>query len=192
MIRALFYNLHFILILIVPAVTMATFAEDKKTQVYRLLQTAPATATQIVFGKFLAVAGLMTAVLLSTLIYPLFLMKYGNPDLGVIASSYLGAFLLVMAQLSFGLWVSTLTSSQIMAFLFTMLGLFGLLILNWLASGLSGTGILEKVLQYIASTEHLDSFLKGMITVADTIYFLLFTALFLFLTNIVLDSQRWR
>lgn len=192
LVRAIFYNLHFILILIVPAVTMGTFAEERKNQSFRVLQTAPVTATQIVLGKFLAIVGLMAVVLLASGVYPIFLAKYGDPDLGVIWSSYLGIFLLVASQLAFGLWISAMTKNQIMAFIFTMFGLFMLLVLNWLAPNLAGNDFFETILKYLASTEHLDVLFKGMITVADVMYFVLFTVTCLFFTNVVIDSQRWR
>jgi ABC-2 type transport system permease protein len=192
LLRALFYNLHFILILIVPAVTMASFSEEKRSQSIRLLQTSPITATQIVFGKFLASAGIMAVVLVCSLVYPFYTKLYGNPDVGVIWTSYLGLFLLMCSQVAFGLWISSMTNNQFMAFLFTMFGLFMLLILNWLAPSLAGGGLAEKVVKYIASTDHLDVFFKGMITVSDVTYFICFISLFLFFTNVVLDSQRWR
>jgi ABC-2 type transport system permease protein len=192
LIRAIFYNLHFTLILIVPAITMATFSEERKNQSFRLLQTAPVTATQIVLGKFLAIVGLMSVVLLASSVFPLFLVKYGNPDTGIIWSSYLGIFLLVCSQLAFGLWVSSMTKNQIMAFIFTMFGLFMLLVLNWLAPNLAGNDFFETILKYLASTDHLDVLFKGMITVSDVTYFVLFTITFLFFTNVVIDSQRWR
>lgn len=192
LLRALFYNLHFILILVVPAVTMAAFSEERKNQSMRLLQTAPITARQIVMGKFLATAGLMVLVLAASAVFPCFIAKYGNPDRGMILVSYLGLFLLMCSQLALGIWISSMTSNQFIAFLFTMFGLFLLLILNWIAPNLSGGGMAEKVVKYLASTEHLEVFFKGLITVGDVAYFVLFTALFLFLTNVVLDSQRWR
>lgn len=192
LLRAFFYNLNFILVLIVPAVTMASFSEEKRNSSLRLLQTAPVKAIEIVLGKFLATAGVMGIVLLAASVYPLFLVKYGNPDGGVIIASLLGMFLLMCSQLSFGLWISSMTNNQFMAFLFTMFGLFLLLVLNWLAPSLSGGGVAEKIIKYIASTDHLDVFLKGMISVGNLAYFLCFTALFLFLTNVSLDSERWR
>ena len=192
LLRALFYNLHFILILVIPAVTMSSFSEERRNQTIRLLQTSPVTASQIVFGKFLAVASILAVVLACSFVYPLFVGAYGNPDKGVILTSYLGLFLLMCAQLAFGLWVSSMTSNQFMAFLFTMFGLFLLLILNWIAPGINGDGLMPKVVKYIASTDHLDQFFKGMLTVSDTTYFLCFAAMFLFFTNVVLDSQRWR
>ncbi len=192
LLRALFYNLHFILILVIPAVTMSSFSEERRNQTLRLLQTSPVTATQIVFGKFFASALILAAVLLLSAVFPLYIVAYGNPDLGVIFTSYFGLFLLMCSQLAFGLWVSSMTNNQFMAFLFTMFGLFLLLILNWLAPGISANGIFEHVIKYIASTDHLDVFFKGTLTVGDTAYFICFIATFLFFTNVVLDSQRWR
>lgn len=192
LLRALFYNLHFILILVIPAVTMSSFSEERRNQTLRLLQTSPISATQIVFGKFLSAAAILALVLVCSAVYPLFIKAYGNPDGGVILTSYLGLFLLMCAQLAFGLWISSMATHQFMAFLFTMFGLFLLLILNWVAPGISSDSLGAKVIKYIASTDHLDQFFKGMLTVADVTYFVVFTAMFLFFTNVVLDSQRWR
>lgn len=192
LLTALFHNLHFILILIVPAVTMASFAEENKNHSIRLLLTAPIRPVNIVLGKFLAALMMMSLVLVASSVFPLFTVKYGNPDIGVILTAYLGLFLLISAQLSLGIWISSMTKNQFLAFLFTMFGLFLLLILNWLAPNLSGGGVAEDVLKYLASMEHLETMMKGMITVKDIFYFICFTSLFLFFTNVVLDSQRWR
>ena len=80
LLKALFYNLHFILLLVVPAVTMASFSEEKRNQSIRLLQTAPCTALEIVLGKFFAAGALMGLVLLASAVYPLFTITHGNPD----------------------------------------------------------------------------------------------------------------
>lgn len=189
---ALFHNIHFILLLVIPAVTMGSFAEEQRTQVSRLLQTAPVTAFEIVMGKFLASAGVVGLALLSSFVYPLFTMKYGNPDIGPIITGYLGLFLLVCGQLAFGLWISSMTSNQFLAFAFTMCGIFMLLILNWIAPNISSNEGAEGFVKYMASTTHLDVFFKGMITVADLVYFMIFTGIFLFFTVVVLDSRRWR
>lgn len=192
LLKALFYNLHFILLLVIPALTMSSFAEEKRSQSLRLLTTAPISSLQIVLGKFIGVAALMGLVLLASSVYPLFTMLYGNPDKGPVLVSYLGLFLLICSQLAFGLWISSMTSNQLMAFLFTMFGLFLLLILSWIAPNISAGGWAEDLFRYIASTTHLDNFFKGVISVGSVTYFILFTALFLFFTNAVLDSERWR
>lgn len=191
LLRAIFYNTHFVLLLVIPAVTMSSFAEEKRTNSIRFLLSAPVSALQIVLGKYLALVGVMCLVLVCSMVYPAFILKYGNPDIGMIFSSYLGLFLLIASQLAFGIWVSSLTTNQFLAFLFTMFGLFLLLILNWIAPSI-GSGTLEGVLKYIASTTHLDNLFKGLVSVSDIFYFLCFIFLFLFFTVVVVDSQRWR
>ena len=192
LLNAMFYNLHFILILIIPAVTMAVFSEEKRSQSIRMLQTAPISTLSIVLGKFFAVCAVMTLVLLLSSVFPWFLISYGNPDFGVVIGSYIGLFLLISSQLAFGMWVSSLTSNQFMAFLFTMLGLFLMLVIDFLAPSISGGGMFENILKYFATTKHLDVFFKGLISVSSVSYFLILTVGFLFFTNVSLDSQRWR
>ncbi|NRA64402.1 MAG: hypothetical protein HRU19_07960 [Pseudobacteriovorax sp.] len=192
LLTAIFHNLHFILLLIVPALTMSAFAEERKTQVDRLLQTSPVTMFQIVLGKFFASTLMISLVLLASSVYPIYTVIYGNADGAVILSSYLGIFLLVCSQVALGLMVSSMTDNQFLAFVFTMFGLFLLLILNWIAPNITSAGATEQFVKYLASTTHLDNFFKGLITIADVTYFILFTGLFLFFTFITLDSRRWR
>lgn len=189
---AIFQNLHFIFLFIVPAVTMASFAEERKTQVDRLLQTAPVSTLQIVLGKFVAASGILAMVLVASIVFPLYLFKYGNPDIGPILTSYLGIFLLMAGQVAFGLWVSSMVTHQFLAFLLTAFGLFLLLILAWIAPTLSSAGGVEEFIKYLAATTHLDNMFNGLLTVADLVYFAVFISLFLFFTNVSLDSQRWR
>lgn len=192
LLRALFFNIHFIMLLVVPAVTMGTFSEEMRTQTYRLLQTAPVSSFQIVLGKFLASTSIVGLALLFSAVYPIFMMVYGNPDAGQILSGYLGLFLLMCSQIAFGVWISSMTRIQFLSFIFTMFGLFMLLILSWIASQISGGGISESVFKYLASSSHLEDLFKGVITVSGVSYFICFTVLFLFLTNAVIDSKRWR
>lgn len=192
LLKALFYNQNFIFLLIIPAVTMASFSEERRNQSIRLLLTSPCTALEIVIGKFLAATTLMALVILASAVYPMFTVLYGNPDKMIIICSYLGLMLLVMSQIAFGLWISSITSNQFLAFVFTMFGLFLLLILNWMAPNIAGSGLTGSVLKYIANTEHLEAFFKGTLSVGHTAYFVIFTAMFLFFTNVTLDSQRWR
>ena len=192
LLRALFYNMHFLIILLIPAVTMSSFAEERKSQSIRILQTAPISSMQIVMGKFLASTGLVFIMIAAASIYPIYTIAYGNPDIGPIVTGLVGLLLLTMSHVAFGIWISSMTKSQLLALLFTFGGLFLLLILNWFAGNISGSGWLENAFKYLASTPHLDVLLKGMITVSDIGYFACFTAMFLFFTNVVIDSLRWR
>ncbi len=189
---ALFQNIHFILLLVVPGITMGSFADEKRNHSFKLLQTAPISSLQIIMGKFLGTCLVMFTMLAMSFIYPAFLIIYGTPDIGVILTSYLGVALLICAQLSFGIWISSMTTNQFLAFLFTMFGLFSLLIMSWAAPNIGASGSLEAILKYIAVSTHFEPFLKGIVSVVDVGYFLCFSALFLFFTNVVVDSQRWR
>ena len=174
LLMAIFQNLQFIFLLVVPAITMASFSEEKNTHVDRLLQTAPLSSWQIILGKYFACLGLLTFVLIASSIFPLFTWLYGNPDVGILLSSYLGIFLLLASQVALGIWISSITDNQFIAFVLTMFGLFLLLILNWVAPNISSTGWSERVITYLATTSHLDSFLKGLITVKSLVYFFAF------------------
>jgi ABC-2 type transport system permease protein len=192
LLKALFYNMHFLIILFIPAVTMSSFAEERRAHTMRILQTAPVKALEIVLGKFFAASGLMAMVLLAAAVYPAFIIGYGSPDVGPIVTSFVGLILLSASHVAFGIWISSMTKNQLMAFVFTLLGLFVLLILSWIAPSISGGGALESTFKYLASTTHLDAFFKGVLSVADVTYFVCFTAMFVFFTNVVVDSLRWR
>ncbi len=192
LLTAIFQNMNFILLFIVPAVTMSSFAEERKTQVDRLLMTAPVTIGEIVLGKFFASASILGLVLVASSIFPVFLISFGNPDLGPIFTSYLGIFLLICSQIAVGLWISSLVSHQFLAFLFTSFVLFLMLILAWISPNLASAGITEEFLKYMSSTSHLDNFFSGLLSVSDVMYFVIFSCLFLFFTSVSLDSQRWR
>lgn len=192
LISAVFQNIQFILLLVVPAVTMSSFSEDKRTKADRLLQTSPVSSFQIVLGKFIACSGVLFTVLLATTPLMIYLSVYGNPDLGPILTSYLGLFLLMCSQVAFGLWISSMSSNQFTSFIFTMFGQFLLLILNFIAKSLTQNEFGQGLIRYISSSNHLDPMLRGMISIGDVFYFVAFTSVFLFFSNFVLDSERWR
>ena len=192
MIRGLAYNLQFFFILIVPAITMGVFAEEFKTQSIRFLQTAPIRSVQIILGKFLSCwMTLVLAVVLCSA-YAVFLGVYGDLEIPATLLAYGGLVLYLAYQIAFGLWVSSLTSQQITAFLFTMLGLFGFFVLNFVAPQLAGSGTLGDVLKYLAPMAHFENLINGLITVEDVTYFVVMTVAFLFFANVSYDSRRWR
>ena len=192
LLNAVYSYFQFMIFLIIPAVTMASFSEEKSNQSIKLLSTAPITSLQIVLGKYLACFFLMLLVLLSSSVFSIYTVSYGDPDLGIILTSHIGLLLVISAQVAFGIWISSMTSNQFIAFLFTMCGMFLLMILSWIAPNITSNSNTESFFKYLASNTHLDPFLKGMISVADVTYFVIFTVLFLFLTNLSLDSQRWK
>lgn len=191
-VKGLIYNLQFLFMMVIPAVTMGAFSEEIKTQTIRFLQTAPVTSLSIVLGKFFSRFITMCVAILLCSAFPAFFLIFGNGELPTTLVSYLGLALLASFQVAFGVWVSSLTSQQFIAFLFTILGLFTFFILDFVAPKLVGQGLMGDMLAYLAPLTHFDNFLNGLITVEDVTYFLIMTVGFLFLAHVSYDSRRWR
>ena len=125
-------------------------------------------------------------MLLLSAIHLLILAIYGNPDLGPMLSGYLGLFLLGASFLSIGLFASSLTENQIVAAVIS----FGILLVFWILGASSDAD--SSVLGYLSIINHFDNFTKGVIEVKDVVYYLSFSFFGLFLTQVTLDSERWR
>jgi len=189
-VRPLFGNISVIMLLVVPILTMRLFSEEKKTGTMELLLTYPLTDMQVLMGKFLASLVVLVAMLLLTILHPILIMAFGEPELWPIITGYIGLFLMGMAFISLGIFASSLTENQVIAATLS----FGVLIIFWVMGfsiGLTGP-TLERLLSYTALTEHLEGFAKGVVEIEDIIYYLVFTILFLFLTLRILESKRWR
>jgi len=186
-----FFNwTSFIMLFILPMITMALFSEEKKRGTMELLLTAPITDAEVVLGKFLA-AGLFYVVLLSTtLVEVAVLFVYGNPAYGPILSAYLGVLLYGLAVLAIGMFISTLTENQIVAAILS----FGAILMLWLIDVFSrnaGPG-LKEALSYLSILEHLSDFLVGVVSTSHIVFYMSLTLVGLFLTYRSLDSLRWR
>ena len=189
-IAPLYMNVSVILLFILPLVTMRTYSEEKRSGTMELLLTAPLTDVQIVLGKFLAAMVLYTAMVSVTLLYFGFLFIFGNPDWRPVVTGFIGMLLMGGAFLSLGLFVSSLTSNQIVAGVGAFALVLVLWIINWLGSTTSsGT---QTILNYLSITEHLDDFTKGILDTKHFVYYLSFIAFGLFLTVRSMDTERWR
>jgi ABC-2 type transport system permease protein len=189
-IAPLLQNLTIILLIMVPLITMRTFAEERKSGTYELLLTSPLTVTQIVLGKFVGCLFFIFVMILLTGIYPAILFLYGNPEMGVLASGYLGLFLLSVVFVSVGLFTSSLTENQIVAAVSCFVILLFLYILSWPAET-TGAG-LGGILKYLSVVEHFSEMVKGLIDTKDLVYFLTLILLSLFLTHRCVEASRWK
>lgn len=189
-IAPLLHNLSVILVILVPVITMRSFAEEKRSGTYELLMTSPLSVTEIVLGKFLGAFGFVFIMLLLTGIYPLILVLYGNPEAGVILSGFLGLLLLATAFVSVGLLTSSLTENQIIAAVSCLVVLLLLYVISWPADTAGET--LGAVLKYASLTEHFSEMVKGVIDTRDLAYFGSVIVLALFLTQRSVESLRWR
>jgi ABC-2 type transport system permease protein len=190
MIRYVLMNLTVINLLVVPLVTMRTYAEEKRSGTIELLMTSPVTDTQIILGKFFGAMSLYAAMLGITLLHMAILFVYATPEWKPIVSGYLGLVLLGGCFVSLGLFFSSLTRNQIVAGMFTFAVLLLFWILDWVGS-LAGPSV-EKVVGYLSLTSHLEDFVRGIIDSQHVIYYLSFITFSLFITAKAVDSERWR
>lgn len=189
-IAPLLQNLSVVLVILVPVITMRSFAEEKRSGTYELLMTSPLSVTEIVLGKFLGAFVFVLVMVLLTGIYPIILLAYGNPELGVIFGGFLGLLLLATAFISLGLLTSSFTENQIIAAVSCLVLLLLLYVIAWPADTAGET--MGAVLRYLSLTEHFGEMVKGVIDTSDVVYFLSVVVAALFLTQRSVESLRWR
>lgn len=182
--------MSFIMLFMMPMITMALFSEEKRRGTIELLLTAPVTDLQVVLGKFLAAAGFYTILLLTTAIEMVALYLYSSPASGPILAAYLGLLLYGFAVLSIGMFISTLTENQIVAAILT----FGTILMMWLVDVFSRNASegVRAVLTYLSILNHLNDFFQGVIATSHIIFYMSLILVGLFLTYRSLDSLRWR
>jgi len=180
---------NILLLLLAAVLTMRLLAEEKKMGTLELLLTAPVRDREVIMGKFLGSLGIVTVMLALTFYYPILLISFGDPDMGPIATGYLGLFLLGGVSLAVGLFASSLTSNQIVAAVVAGGVLFAL----WFV-GLAATFLpeaLAEVIGFLSLSYYFPDFMRGVIDTRGIIYYLSITALFLFLAIRSLENSRW-
>jgi ABC-2 type transport system permease protein len=189
-INYLLQNIIFIFTFIIPILTMRILTEDRKNGTEVLLVTSPSSITQIVLGKFLASFTVFMVMFLSTFIYLAILYILGGaPEIPMVIGGYL-AFLLVGASfISIGVFSSSLTENQIVA---AIISFVILLLVNLMDAIISFTsGILAKILSVFSLMSRYSDMNSGILDITSIIYYLSFTAVFIFLTTRVIDKRRW-
>jgi len=186
----------YIFIFLIPAITMRSFAEEINTGTIELLSTRPVTELQIILGKYFAALVLVFIAIVPTLIY--FYTVYalaspvGNVDVGGILGSYFGLFFLGAVFVAIGIFCSSITSNQIVAFL---LGVFLCFFIYLAFSYLSQFGIFVGKNDYLVESfglsAHYDAMGKGVIDTRDVIYFISIISAFILFTRTALSSRRW-
>lgn len=189
---AIFYDIAFwSLFFFIPAITMRMIAEENKTGTIELLITKAVSDGQIVMGKFLACLILVLIALLCTLPYYITVSQLGNVDDGGVIGGYLGMILLAGSYISIGLFASSLTQNQIVAFLLALtIGIFFQMLFDVIGSGL--TGGLGSLFSFLSLRAHVDSLSRGVIDSRDLIYFLSIIVIGLFGTQIMLSKRNWK
>ena len=179
-----------LIILFAVVLTMRSVTEERKLGTWELLLTSPVRDADIILGKFVGSLAVLVIMLGLTLYYTGLLTVFGDPDLGPIATSYLGLLLLGSASLSVGIFASTLSSNQIVSAVVSGGILFGLWILGTI--GRYVPAAFQEVLSHFSLSEHFPAFVRGVVDTRSVVYYLSVTAMFLYLAVASIDTGRWR
>ena len=187
--RNVFDIIPFIFLFFIPAITMRSFAEEKKTGTIELLLTKPITDLDIVIGKFLAALALTAIALLFTWIYVISLSFIGKLDFGAVTGAYIGLLLMAGVYISIGIFASSLTHNQVVAFIISFLIVFALFMLNkvliFLPSGLA------SIFEYLSIDYHFGNIARGVLDSRNLVYYFSGILIFILLTKTSLESRRW-
>lgn len=185
----------FLFMFLVPAITMRSFAEERREGTYVLLATRPLSDWQIIWGKYFACFALIVFALLPTLIYYYSVYKLGFPegniDSGAVAGSYLGLLLLGGAFAAVGIFASSLTKNQVIAFAVSVFICFIVYSGFDAMSQIFSLQYFENVLVGLSVNEHYQSISRGVLDTRDLVYFITFMLFFLGLTRLVIGGRKW-
>lgn len=192
---SLFILAPWVFLFLVPAITMRSFAEEKRTGTIEMLFTKPLSDWQIVMAKYFAGVILVLLALLPTLVYFFSVyrlsMPVGNVDSGGIWGSYIGLFFLSAAFVSIGLFCSSVTNNQILAFLLSVF-LCGFLYIGFdMIYSLALFGKVDLFIQDLGMSAHYGSLSRGVVDTRDILYFISVIVVFLSTTKLVLSSRKW-
>lgn len=185
-----------VFLFLIPALTMQSFADEKQRGTMEFLNTKPLTDFQIVGGKYFACLTLVILALVPTLLYYYSIYQLGAPkgnvDNGAVIGSYTGLMFLSAVYVAVGIFMSSLTENQIVAFILTAFSCF----LLYFAFGFLGDlaiffGKMDDMVKSVGIEYHYENISKGRIDSRDVIYFLSLTGFFIWLTLVSLDKRRW-
>lgn len=185
-----FFWAQWILLLVIPAITMKQIAEEKRTGTIELLLTKNLSNRQLVIGKFLACFLMICITLAFTLPYYFTITQLGNADHGALIGGYFGLLMLSAAYTSIGIFASSITNNQIIAFLLTLFICVVFQLLLGFVAQFSGNGWLGNLLSTLSMSEHYESISRGVLDTKDLIYFGSIIALFLFLAELVVARRN--
>ena len=185
----------FLFMFLIPAVTMRSFAEERREGTYILLASRPLTDWQIIMAKYCACLVLVLLALIPTLVYYYSVYKLGMPvgniDTGAVIGSYLGLLLLGSSFVGIGIFASSLTKNQVIAFAVAVFICFVTYSGFDALSKIFAMRYLESVFLAISVNEHYQSISRGVLDTRDLVYFISFVLFFLGLTRLVIGGRKW-
>lgn len=166
-------------IFFIPALTMKSWSEEKRSGTLEILFTLPLRPAEIVLGKFIAIMGFVGVALLFTIVLPIMVSFVGNQDIGMTLSGYLASFLSAGIIVAIGMFISYLTRHQIISFIFTTI-IVAFLVLPGLDWILMQVGWMARIIEPLTITYHFNSLAKGVLDSRDLIYFVSMIGFFLY------------
>jgi ABC-2 type transport system permease protein len=189
-----FFNfIPWVFLLLVPAITMRLWAEERRLGTIELLLTLPITQTEAVIGKFLAAWAFCAVALLLTFPFVISVNFLGRPDNGVIFTGYVGSLLVAGAFLSVGAALSALTKNQVIAFVLAVAVCFLFAVASYpLVTDFlqQSTPVLADAARHLSIVERFQSFTRGIISVRDLIFFASFIGFWLFLNTVIVEHRK--
>ncbi len=188
-----FTFIPWVFLLLVPAITMRLWAEERRLGTIELLLTLPITQAQAVLGKFLAAWAFCAIALLLTFPFVITVNILGRPDNGVIASGYVGSLLVAGAFLSVGSALSALTKNQVIAFVLAVAVCFIFAVASYpvVTDFLShNVPLLGDIARRIAVIDRFQDFTRGVVSLRDVIFFVTFIGFWLFLNTVLVDQRK--
>lgn len=188
--QRLYNDIVRVVITVIPLVTMRVYSEEKNLGTMELLYTAPVRDAEILASKYLACMAVFVVVIGSTALYPALIYRIEPFDTTQLWSIYLGLFLLVGAMVAIGVFISSLTETQLIAAVFTYGAILLLWNLSWNEAAVPNDllGLISQLCAY----DHFEPFARGIIDSKDVAYFVALTVLMWFLTMRSMESRQWR
>ena len=187
---SLFANILLIVVFLMPIVTMRLMSEEFKQRTDQLLLTSPVRLTSIIIGKYLSALFLYLIGISIIMVSAGVISIYTVPDWIVILGNFIGLFLLGGALISIGLFISSLTESQVVAAVVSYAAALLIMLIDGIANFFSGN-ILGQILSYMSFSKHFRNFTLGILNIEDLVFFVSICILFIFLTVQMLEKKRW-
>lgn len=189
----IFYNYFFYFIFLIPALTMKSFAEERKAGTEVLLMSSPLNVFQIVIGKFLAIATVYLAMMAVTFIYPVIALINGNVVWSSLICGYIGFFAWGLVCISVGMLMSTFTESQIIAAILGEASMLLLYFVDTFASNsfISTIPVVSDFLTAISPQARFANFATGVFSLSDLVFYITFVIVVLCWTMISVEKRRW-
>lgn len=182
-------TMSFFLLLIIPILTMRMLAEDRKAKTEVLLITSPVNIWEIVLGKYFAACLVFLVMTVLSFTFPIILYIFGEPATAQLIGGYAGFILLGLAFISVGMFASSLSENQIIAATISFVSLLTMWIIDFLASFVGG--IIAKVMTWFSLFSRYDDFSAGLLSLSPIVYYITFSAVFIFLTTRIIEKRRW-